>query len=215
MTFDPDDTTPLAKTLGRVMAKVQADPLPEAVTQAHSLAERNAERALRWQQRIPPRLAHADLDEVDCGVAEDVEQWCATPRGRNLLLFGPVGVGKTYTGIGALRYRHDRGDSVRFWPVSSLLDELRPGGGDRALEEAVGTDVIMLDDLGTERTTDWTYERLYIVVNERWLRERPTVVTTNIAPDALCTAAGERIYSRLVDGDAVMLTLDGPDRRRT
>jgi DNA replication protein DnaC len=112
-----------------------------------------------------------------------------------------------------------------FWPVVELLDALRPGGDPETLAQAVTVDVLILDDLGTEKPTEWTFERLYAVVNRRWLEELPTVGTSNLpasrksAPDGydgptLDEVLGPRMFSRLVGG-SVPIRMSGPDRRRT
>ena len=61
-------------------------------------------------------------------------------------------------------------------------------------------DILCIDDLGTETMLkNVTLEYLYTVVNERWLRKKHTVVTTNLSPDALIRRYGEAIFSRLCD----------------
>lgn len=61
-------------------------------------------------------------------------------------------------------------------------------------------DVLVIDDLGTETMLkNITREYLYTVINERWLRKKHTVVTTNLKPEALIDRYGEAIFSRLCD----------------
>lgn len=99
-----------------------------------------------------------------------------------------------------------------FVPVVEMLDDLRPGGPEGYLSDLMGVDRLILDDLGLERPTDWTIERLYALVNRRWLEERPTIATTNLSPQALEEAVGARMFSRLA-GAAVSIGIAGPDRR--
>lgn len=176
-------------------------------------------RLERWSVVIPKRFATAAIDDMPEPIAGDLQDWADGPDGRNLLLFGPVGTGKTHAAIAACRPPFDRGKHVRFLPVVELLDQLRPGGPEGALDELSHVDLLVLDDLGTERATDWTGERLGALVNRRWLEELPTVVTTNLPPaapgvvDTLEDAVGPRTYSRLVGG-AVAIQLGGHDLRR-
>lgn len=167
-----------------------------------------------WQATIPSRLLWATTGDFDHEVQQVLLEWANDPAGRNLCLFGPVGVGKSHAAVAAVRHLHQRGLSVRFLPVVELLDMLRPGGPEGTFEQLADRDVLVLDDLGTERATDWTAERLYAVINRRWLEERPTVVTTNLPPDEFETAIGPRAFSRLVGNGAVSLRLGGADRRR-
>jgi DNA replication protein DnaC len=170
-----------------------------------------------WAGLIPGRFQDARLEELACEPATiaTLRDWAESPAGRNLMLVGPIGVGKTIAAIAAVRPLHDAGRSVRFVPLVELFDELRPDGPPGALARTVSVDVLVIDDLGSEKATDWTAERLYALVNRRWLEERPTVATTDLEPDLLKATIGERTYSRLVGNDAVAVRLSGPDRRRT
>lgn len=179
---------------------------------AQGMAER---RTALWQVLIPSRLQWATVADFAGDVAEPLGEWAAGPAGRNLCLFGPVGVGKSHAAVAAVRPLHERGMGVRFLPVVELLDLLRPGGPEGMFTSLSDVDVLVLDDLGTERATDWTAERLYAVVNRRWLEERPTVVTTNLEPARLEESIGPRAYSRLVGSGAVNVRLTGNDRRRS
>lgn len=187
---------------------------PHSATEPVSGDDLAAVRQRHWSRIAPSRLAWATLDDFDGRNHERLADWSTHPAGRNLVLAGPVGVGKSHAALAACRVLHDRGWSVEFVPVVELLDRLRPGGDPSAFEDAIGVDVLIIDDLGSERPTDWTAERLFAVVNRRWLEEHPTVVTTNLAADALEAAIGERMFSRLVGG-AVTLRLTGDDRRRS
>lgn len=176
----------------------------------------------QWRRAIPSRFQGATLAQVRAKHgdthADAMEMWLACTTARpNVILFGPVGVGKSHAAVAMLRPLHDLGHTIAYWPVTTLLEATSPGGADpaAALASAIDAEVLVLDDLGVERDTEWVQERVYEVVNQRWLDEVPTIVTTN-APDgeALCRLVGERVYSRLQDG-AVGLRLTGPDHRRT
>lgn len=99
--------------------------------------------------------------------------------------------------------------------VVDLLDLLRPSAdpSPASLRALRDPHLLLLDDLGAERPTDWTAERIYALIHHRWEHDRPTVVTTNLDPAALRDAVGERVYSRLVH-DVLAIRLTGADRRR-
>lgn len=213
------DADPMSDSPARLTAQVwtvaakQLDrfkPRPTAEDEALSPRWREA----RWEQ-IPNRFRWATVGDLTEPEARDIRAWAeATGPLPNLVLYGPTGTGKTHAAVAAARLRFDAGDEVQFWPVVELLDGLRPGGDlevwDRAVTDA---DTLILDDLGASRATDWTDERLYALINRRWLDERPTIVTTNLAPEDLMTAVGERIASRVLGCGAVVLGVGGPDRR--
>lgn len=76
-------------------------------------------------------------------------------------------------------------------------------------------DVLVIDDLGTETVLkNITREYLYTVVNERWLRKKHTIVTTNLSPNQLLDRYGEAIFSRLCDKNiSNMFTVAAPNAR--
>lgn len=217
---------PMADRAAEVVARMRAVP-PRPEPEAHALPDGVGDdwrhraleerRQLGWAASIPSRFVWAtlaDFTDEPMAIRDGLHDWAQDPRGRNLVLLGPVGTGKTHAAVGAVRAAHDRGSEVVFLPVVELLDQLRPGGPEHALAEYAAADLLVLDDLGAERPTEWTGERLYALINRRWLEERPTVATTNLEPDPLREALGERVFSRLVGNDAVVLRLAGKDRRR-
>lgn len=176
-------------------------------------------RANRWAAVIPSRFGWANLDDLDDEQCSSVDQerlreWSRSPRARNLVLLGPVGTGKSHAGIAACRPSHESGLDVRFLPIEELLDQLRPGGPPNAIYDLADVDLLIVDEVGAERPTDWTAERFYAVVNRRWLEERPTVFTSNLTPKELGEHIGQRAYSRL-SGGAVRVAMIGRDRRKT
>lgn len=169
---------------------------------------------VRGPAPLPRRFAGATLASLEGEAADLADEWADTGMSASVLLLGAVGVGKTHTACALARAAWQAGSGVQFSPVVELLDQLRPGGPDGALERAITVDVLVLDDLGGERPTDWTGERLYALVNRRWLEQRPTIVTSNLAPIELEQAVGPRVFSRLYH-DAIRLQIGGDDRRRT
>jgi DNA replication protein DnaC len=187
-----------------------------ATWEAKQKAEFLKYRAELWEGRMPARFGDATLNGVEdkgTRTMEDLRAWCDDPMGRNLVMLGPVGVGKTYIAVAACREVFMTGQDVEFWPVVELLDALRPDGGVGDWRTLAQVDVLVLDDLGAERTSDWTSERLYALVNRRWLDQRPTIATSNLDAADLKEAIGDRMFSRLAKSGAVTLGLTGDDRR--
>lgn len=220
-----EDGTSADDTPAPVSTAISPDRLEEAMRRsAEHRAEREArdareaeafaevldfERAARWGRLIPGRFVDAHVDQLD-GVFGQLAGWDGTS---NVLLVGNVGAGKTHAAVALARTVHDQGGTVGFWPVVELLDALRPAGDPRAMDRTVAVDVLVLDDLGLERPSDWTFERLYAVVNRRWLERRPTIVTSNLSAGELERSAGAPMWSRLYH-DAIRVVAGGEDRRK-
>jgi DNA replication protein DnaC len=110
--------------------------------------------------------------------------------GRGLWFDGPVGTGKTSLAILVAKAAKDAGRSYAVYPVPRLLAEIKRTFDRDASDNYLAffrrlstVDVLVLDDLGAEKQTEWVLEQLYSIVNERWQDRRSIVVTTNI-PDA-------------------------------
>jgi DNA replication protein DnaC len=100
-----------------------------------------------------------------------------------------------------------------FHPIVELLDMLRPGGPEDGFSRLVNAPRLIIDDIGSQRETDWTAERFFALVNRRWMEQRPTIATSNLGLPDLKAAVGDRAFSRLVGSDAVVLKFTGRDRR--
>ena len=175
-------------------------------------------RMSTWRRSIPQRYHRAALDDVKDALSAQswgrLVDWARRGGGRNLIINGPVGSGKTHTAIAACVSAHmDRGMDVRFIPAVELMDHLRPGSDDAmTLADVVDVDLLIVDDVDVMRPSEWTDERLYAIFNRRWLEEMATVVTCNLGPRDLAAALGPRVYSRIAGG-AVTITMSGKDRR--
>jgi DNA replication protein DnaC len=144
-----------------------------------------------------------------------------------LYLHGKPGVGKTHLAIGI--YRENLGEHVGgwpsgrfkgadFWTVPELLLHLRSQiGKDVGEEEAIApllkSRLLILDDLGAEKMTDWVRQAFYVVISRRERDELPTVITSNLSLGEIEARVGdERITSR-IGGAAKIVRMDGEDGR--
>jgi len=114
--------------------------------------------------------------------------------GRGLWFDGPAGTGKTSLAVLVAKAAKDAGRSYAVYPVPRLLAEIKRTFDRDASDNYLSffrrlctLDVLVLDDLGAEKQTEWVLEQLFSLVNERWQDRRSVVVTTNIPdpdPDA-------------------------------
>ena len=138
--------------------------------------------------------------------------------GRGLWFMGPVGTGKTTLAMLVSKAALKAGRSVAIYSLPRLLNEIRDTHrAERShvdlLDRLTAVDLLHIDDVGAERTTDWVLEELYSIVNARYEDQRSIVITTNIDDrDELCEQITERTVSRLTEM-CEELPLDGHDRR--
>lgn len=127
------------------------------------------------------------------------------PQGQGLLMLGGVGVGKTHIAVAILKEVIAKGHSGLYYNVIDLLREIRATyNNDSAVSEndlvemSQNVDLLVLDDLGAERTTMWVLDRLYDIINKRYEEEKTIIVTTNcMNSEELLEKVGHRITSRL------------------
>jgi DNA replication protein DnaC len=157
--------------------------------------------------------------------AEDGEAawdtWYAERR-KSLFLWGPFGTGKTGLAVSALRewIGHFGGEQdCLFMTVPNLLDRIRSTYGPstdsterQVLESVKSVGLLVLDDLGAERVTDWVAEKLFTIINHRHDEDLETIFTSNLNIAELASHIGERTTWRIVEMCEVV-HIDGPNLR--
>lgn len=166
-----------------------------------------------------PRFADATADHPE--VLTWVQRYLTDPSAcPSLVLVGPTGVGKTWQAWGALRAiittlaASGRGLVWRAVTHPDLNDKLRPkpdGSHAWALDRYLRAELLLVDDLGAGKQTDWTGDSLFRLVDGRWSHQLPTIYSTNLTQQQLADAVGDRVVSRLADSMRVQLC--GSDRR--
>lgn len=148
-------------------------------------------------------------------------EWCLAWDGRTsvVLVGSQFGTGKTHLGVGLLLRALESGRPARFVHVPSFLEEVKArfdgaaGEQSQAYADRIANEpLLMLDDLGQERVTDWTRGILRWLFDVRWRRELTTIVTTNRETEAeLADYVGGAVASRL--RAAKSLRVAGKDMR--
>ena len=133
------------------------------------------------------------------------------------MLEGAYGCGKTHLAAAIANASVHRGVPTLFITVPDLLDSLRFAYGnpettfEARFEEIRNADLLVMDDFGTQNATAWAQEKLFQIINYRYINKLPTVITTNLILDEI----ESRIRSRLQDSDYVQhIRIIAPDYRR-
>lgn len=147
---------------------------------------------------------------------EAAENFARNPQSW-MLLEGGYGCGKTHIAAAIANLAVSMGTPTLFITVPDLLDSLRFAFSDpettfeARFEEVRNADLLVLDDFGTQNATGWAQEKLFQIMNYRYINKLPTVITTNLMLDEI----ESRIRSRLQDEEFVNhLRITAPDYRR-
>ena len=142
-------------------------------------------------------------------------RWIAEWPREGLLFHGATGTGKTHL-IRAMGHEIlTSHQTLLYTSVPFLLERLRPHSGiamDDVLRLHITADVVIWDDVGAEKETEWTLDRLYLLLDARYEADKPLLATSNWSPEDLRQQWGSRITSRLFEM-APIWSIKGPDER--
>ena len=124
---------------------------------------------------------------------------------KNLFLYGNTGVGKTFLSNCVAKDLLDSGHSVIYFTAFQLFDILSKGVFEKD-SDAIAThqnifdcDLLVIDDLGTELINSFTSSQLFLCVNERLIRQKSTIISTNLSVERIKESYSERTFSRILD----------------
>lgn len=202
----PDFTPDEIKRMNREAAEFEQEELRKMIQTRISNAN------------IPRGYINAKADD------KDVLAWLQNPE-YGLLLQGLPGRGKTYQAVGALM-EMAKETTIRFTTFKQIIDECK-ASFDNATESELSVisrckncGCLLIDDMGSERVTEWSLPIIFEIIDGRCANEKPTIITTNYT--------GEEIMSRLtLNGDQTRakaiisrmyryksILIEGNDRRR-
>ena len=216
--------------------------------------ERRTARRIE-QARIPQRYAHCILDSFEVDIAHPrrpnrsleaalflarkfVSSYPLGTRDQGLLLTGSIGVGKTHLAVGILQALiAERGAQGLFFDYRDLLKQVQNSYNRtveatelEVLRPVFEAEVLVLDELGASKPTDWVWDTVAHILNTRYNDRRTTIITTNYAnlppggselnaarasvrDETLGDRIGERMRSRLQEM-CVVVELTGDDVRQ-
>lgn len=202
--------------------------------------------------RIPPRYRACTLANFESGSSRELRAaWekaatfasgfphSGVSAGLGLLFTGANGIGKTHLGVAVLRELAEaKGVRGQFWDFHELMREIRASYNpdvrmteSDVLDPIIETDILVLDDLGAWKMTDWMNDTLFHILNQRYVHQRPSIITTNFEDrdaseirrldaaggdpldrEYLVERIGNRLRSRLMEM-CVLVKMKGTDHR--
>lgn len=154
-------------------------------------------------ENFDPKIAGTAKD-----IAEEYADKFSRETTRGLMFYGKAGSGKTHLAVAiARRIIETKQIQVRFARVVDLLSEIRKTFDENEsyrtenesdlIKKYIAVPLLVIDDLGSEKTTDWVRQILYQIIDERWIEQKPIIVTSNLKPNELKARFEERIASRV------------------
>lgn len=202
--------------------------------------------------RIPPRYRACTLANFESGSSRELRAaWekaatfasgfphTGVSAGLGLLFTGANGIGKTHLAAAVLReLAESKGVRGQFWDFHELMREIRSSYNpdvrmteSDVLDPIIETGVLVLDDLGAWKMTDWMNDTLFHILNQRYVHQRPSIITTNFEDrdaseirrmdatgadsldrEYLVERIGNRLRSRLMEM-CVLVRMKGTDHR--
>jgi DNA replication protein DnaC len=190
----------------------------DRLAEAEIRAEQIRTRLECFHDRRPARFTAPG--EIDPRLLEWAAGFYRGAKG-NLVMVGNTGSGKTWSAwrLGEELLQRGYAGRIEIATAYQIKNLATPPADTGQLARLASADLLVLDDVGAVRVSDWDADHLYGLVDERWANERPTVVIANgsAVPEPgqtlLATLLGGRVASRIADGVTVV-KLTGQDRRR-
>ena len=187
------------------------------------------------RQSIPAKYLKSSFSTFQNN--EKLIKECREYKDGGLVLYGNTGCGKTHLAVSILRNLYENnlrkslesndgywiplpvGVTMRFKPVPDLLMEIRSSFQENAVKteeqiihEYATIPFLILDDLGSEKTSEFSITTLYIIIDRRDRELMPTVITTNLNNKEIEDKLGARIASRLAGMKNIKINM--PDWRK-
>lgn len=170
--------------------------------------------------KIPERYEGVTFEGLKPERKAALEKWIEqykSPEGKeSLMIFGKPGTGKTHALYALLEKRPNL--RHRFFNAPELIEQIKASFHDNYARDPVDEikafeGYLFIDDLACERlATGFEQDKFYLIINDRYLKKQPVLITTNFSLEEIGERLGERIASRLAEM-CFIINFTGPDQR--
>lgn len=180
-------------------------------------AKLESRKRIVWDSRVPQVKVTMKTYLEGLNKREVIESWLNDPV-RNLIIKGDIGVGKTELAVLLGESVYESNNTIPMFVKYQDLFRLRLGKNDEDIttwKRLLKVDMLVVDDImASDDTvlTDWKHETLYDLFDSRYVKNLPTVITTNLTVEQMSNMLGSRIIDRIKEG-SVTFTVVGESRR--
>jgi len=166
--------------------------------------------------KVPPRYFGVKYEEIPDHILIHSKKMFKEKKG--LYIFGGCGTGKTHIAYAIWQRCQDKDRKCRFYKSTELLDLIREFYGKSDTQENQlnlimnYTGLLIIDDLGAEKPTEWVEETFYKIIDKRYEEMLPTVFTSNLDLGVLAEKISDRLTSRIAEMCEI-IKVDGEDKR--
>jgi DNA replication protein DnaC len=162
----------------------------------------------KWEnialESFEPRKGAERSYKACCNYSENFQS--LQNRGIGMYLFGTSGSGKTRLAASIANKLLDKGVPVKWWNVTNLYFAIQGtfngnGSSQEILDNCTRAGLLILDDIGAEKPSEWTMSTMYEILNTRIDDMLPTIITSNLKFEELSKVADPRVISRISDKD--------------
>lgn len=196
------------------ICKCEAD-IQKAELEVYKNAQREREvRELFAISELGDRFEESNFDNFDSRPGAEKAEKIARYYADNfevfglesILLWGVPGNGKSHLAAAVHNHLRKKGKVVVFVSMPDLLKKIKNtfNKGNNESEEQILKalnicDLLIIDDIGAEKTSDWVQEIVFLIIDNRYRRNKPIMATSNLEPKELAGQLGKRSYDRILE----------------